>query len=395
MWIIVPGLLVAAVNALIIKSAWKHKIAWWEPLPPILMNLVICISAKFTAELAMTTDYEFHGGWGVVGCHQEPWTRWYEVEVDDYCDKTVTENGKRVTKREKCGSHKETRYDSHPEQFWLENSNGEVIETDSNDYRWLSQDRWRNQVREDGHHSDYDRVKFGFHDTGEGYLHKTRWPGDDDSLVPTTTLHKWTNKVQSADQSLFHFPDVDKEDIKEYGLFELPSIERFYRMRYISGMSGAWADMANRRLEFWNAKLGREKQVQMRLLVFKDKPFEASLSQEAYWQGGNKNEFTLCVGVDSKTLRSQWAHVISWSEAENLKVKVRDYARSMDIFDPVEVADYMGTQVRKDFVRKQFAEFNYLKVATPTWAYWVGFFLSVLVTAGFDVWAIRNEFGDK
>lgn len=387
------GLLVAAINAGVVYRFWKREMAWWEYLVPIAINVTICLLAKFAAETSLTNDYEFWGGWGTVACYQEPWTEWYEVDVDDYCTRTVSD-GKKGTKTEryKCGSHKETRYTSHPERWWLENSNGETIYTDPSDYGWLAHTMWRNEHREDGHHGDYHRVRFGFQYSGEGYLHKTRWPGTDETFVPTTTQHTYTNKVQAADQSLFHFEAVDKEDIKDFGLHELPSIERYYRMNYVSGDNTPEADRASRKLEEWNAKIGREKQVQMRVLVFVDKPFEAAQSQEAHWMGGNKNEFIVCVGVDSKTRAVLWAYVISWTEQEMLKIRVRDFARSMKQFDPVKLVDYMVPEVRKDFIRKPFAEFSYLKVATPIWAYWVAFFLSIMATAAFDTWAIKNEY---
>jgi hypothetical protein len=389
--IILPGLMIAIVNAVVIWYFWERKIAWWETLPPIFLNIIICVLAKYTAETSLTTDYEYWGGWGIVTCHQEPWTREYEVDVDDYCTRTVPDGKGTRTETYKCGSHKETRYDSNPERWWLENSNGETIDTDSGDYGLLSKSKWKNETREDGNHSRSDRVRYGFHYTGDGYLYKSKWPGTDETFVPTTTKHSYTNKVQAADQSLFHFEKVDKEDFEEYGLYDLPEVVGYYRMQYLHGNGGPNAEKANQRLEEWNGKLGREKQVQMRLLVFTDKTQEAAQNQESHWMGGNKNEFIVCVGVDGKTREAKWAYVISWTESETLKVKVRDFARSMKPFDPVALVDYMIPQIRQDFVRKSFAEFDYLKVATPAWAYWVAFIVSLLVTVGFDYWAINND----
>lgn len=394
MLLVLPGLLVALVNAVILYKFWNRKITWWEVVIPAILAVVIGVGSKLTAQLVKTTDVEYHGGWGVASCHQEPWTEWREVHVDDYCTRTVPDGkGKTKTESYKCGSHIETKYTNHSELWWLEDSNGQSIATNKDDYQNLSQGVWKNKSREDGHHGDYHRVKFGFNYGGDGYLYKTKWPDTEETLVPTTTAHNYTNKVQAAEQSLFHFRTVDKEDIKNYGLYEFPGIHDYYRMQYLHGCDGGReADLASQKLEIWNAKLGRQKQVQMRVLVFVDKPLEAAMGQEAYWQGGNKNEFIVCVGLNEKNQEVRWAYVISWTEEEKLKIQVRDFARSMKKFDPVSLVDFMAQAIQKDFVRKSFADFAYLKVVTPTWAYWVSFILCVLATIGIDVWVVKNSY---
>lgn len=375
--LIIPGFIVAVLNIIILYKFFHHKLVWWEPLPPLFLSILIGFLIKAGAESAMTSDVEYHGGWATTSFHQEPWTE--EYEVDDYC---TDKDGKSY----RCGSH--TEYRDHPEKWWLENSNGETIDTDSSDYLRLK-NLWGNETRENGHHDDFDRVTWGYNYTGEGYCYHTTWTGSVSTLVPTTTRHRYENRIQAVDNTLFHFAKLHENDIKDYGLYELPEINGFYGMQYVHGNSPG-VDEANRKLEHWNAVIGRSKQVQMRILIFVNQPIEAGLAQEAYWQGGNKNEFTVCVGVNSEN-ETLWAHVISWTNEEHLKIQVRDVARSMKKFDPVALADKMVPMIQESFIRKQFKEFDYLEIKIPVWGHILSLILCIVMIAGVDYIIINNE----
>jgi hypothetical protein len=225
-------------------------------------------------------------------------------------------------------------------------------------------------------------------------MYFTEWPGDDRTFLPCATRHAYTNKVLAAKQSVFHFQPIDKGDKEAYGLFDRPKLTDYIAMQYLQGDASPAGQRANEALTRWNAKLGRAKQVSMRVLVFSGQPIQAALKQEAYWQRGTKNEFTVCVGVD-RTGSVQWAHVLSWTDVERLKIDVRDFARSMGRWEPERLVEYMASKVRAEFVRKPFAEFDYLQIETPQWGRILAVVLAVIVTGGLDWFALSNEWSEE
>ena len=377
-----PAVLVVALsilNALVIRQIWGQRIHWFEAACPFGVCLLICLGCKFAADSAATSDQEFHGGWCVRVDHMEPWTEEYTVEVDDYCTRT---NSKGQTERYRCGSHRETRTRHHPPSWTLVDSNGYRVAIDAPTFARLC-DRLGTKTR---HHLQHP----GQVSWGDGGMERAEWSGDERSFVPVTTRHTYTNKVQAAARSVFHFQATDPADQRDFGLFDLPTIDQFYRLNYLQGDSSPRAVQAAEALAVWNARLGHAKQVSMHILVFRNQPIEAALKQEAYWMGGNKNEFTVCVGLDA-TDTVAWSHVISWTDQERLKIDVRDFARTMGRWDPVRLVEFLGPAVQRDFVRKPFADFDYLQVDTPLWGKILAVVGSILAILGIDVVAIRNN----
>ena len=73
--------------------------------------------------------------------------------------------------------------------------------------------------------------------------------------------------------------------------------------------------------------MGKKKQVQYFVCVWKNKPYSVSDWQQAYWKGGNKNEIIVCIGVDALN-KVTWANVFTWSEKDIVRIKIRDYVLS-------------------------------------------------------------------
>jgi hypothetical protein len=374
--------ILSIINGVTIKKLWSRKIHWAEAALPFAVCLLICFLCKFAAETALTTDYEYHGGWCVRSEYYEAWTEEYEVDVPDYCTRS---DGKGGTETYQCGSHKEKRTTYHPAVYQIVDSNGYDVSISYDMFQQLCQ-RFGNREFKTLFHLNQVSI-------GDGNMYYTVWRGEEPTFLPVTTQHRYVNKIQAADQSIFHFQPLDKDDKAEYGLFDTPDIHDYVTLQYLQGDTSPEAGKAASKLEIWNAKLGREKQVSMHILVFHNQPLDAALKQEAYWMGGNKNEFIVCVGLDDKN-KVQWSHIISWTDQERLKIDVRDFARNMGQWSPLKLIDFMVPAVRKDFVRKPFAEFDYLKVETPTWGKVLALVLSILAIGRIDYMAVRNQFDE-
>jgi hypothetical protein len=198
--------------------------------------------------------------------------------------------------------------------------------------------------------------------------------------------------VQASRSTVFQFPKVPEKVAKT--LFELPMPDKNKKAPPILGPGGPTMALANKELALRNAELGAKKQVRMWILVFKDRDRQSAIDQESLWKGGNKNEFTLCIGIN-KSHKVQWAYVISWTKVEKLKVDVRQFVQGQDALGLNAIVKYMSDEVEKRFIRKPFAEFSYLTVEPPEWAVWstLGFVLMLNIGIGF--YAALNQFTEE
>ncbi len=60
-------------------------------------------------------------------------------------------------------------------------------------------------------------------------------------------------------------------------------------------------------------------------------------------------------------------------------------------FNVDNIAKSVYTNVKKEYKRKDFKEFSYITVEPPTWAKWVTFIVTFIVTVLLCWWAITNQ----
>lgn len=181
-----------------------------------------------------------------------------------------------------------------------------------------------------------------------------------------STQGSYENKVVFS-KSVFKFKEVTLEDAKAYGLYE-------WGESPLMGVSDKYADMILRNT---NYLYGASRQMSLRVLVFRNKGIESAFWQESYWNGGNKNEFNVCIGVDADNNIS-WVKVISWTTNEVLKLEVRDAILDMKTFQIHTIARYLAKYVPPRFVRREFKEFDYLPdPPTGVWVYVVAIIIMI------------------
>lgn len=179
----------------------------------------------------------------------------------------------------------------------------------------------------------------------------------------------YENKVVFS-KSVFRFKEVNPEDVAAYGLFA-------WSENPLLGVSDNYASMILRNA---NYLYGKTRQMSLRVMVFRNKGIESAFWQESYWNGGNKNEFNVCIGVDADN-NIVWVKVISWTTNEVLKLEVRDKIIEMRKFQIHEIARYLATYVPPRFVRREFKEFDYLP--DPPTGMWVYVVSIIIVLAAF------------
>lgn len=371
---------VPLVTAFVLAFWFKHRTLWWEMLIPVVASLVFIAGFKYTTETVQTSDTEFWGGWATHAEYFEAWNERVTCTHTKYCPSTCRRSdGTTYSCDKPCG--KQHAYDvrNHPPRWVLNDSNGashSIKESRFNDLVIL----WGNKTFKD--------LGRNYH-TRDGDKYITRWEKDDATLVPVTTSHTYENRVQAA-HTVFDFEEVDPF---AWGLYNYPPIKGLDQRAVLGRAKGA--KEADKLLRFYNAKLGAAKQVKMFLFLFgPETTLDTGLAQENYLVGSNKNEFIVMVGLDANG-QVNWVHVISWTENEYLKIDVRDYVREMEVFDPVEIVEYMAERVGEDFVRKEFADFSYLTVEPPLWAVLLCYLLTLAINLGLSFWVVQNQHKER
>lgn len=382
--IIWGAMLIPVVGAIIKLTCFRKRVLVWEFLLPFLLSVFLIGLLKWGVETTQTYDTEFHGGWAETCEYYEDWNERVACSHPKYRQVRRTDsNGNVYYEQVFDGYEHAYDVDYHSEYWELRDSNGNTLRISERTFETLAR-RWQNRKFVD--------LRRNYH-TNDGDKYVTNCPGDDDTLEPVTTKHGYTNKVQ-ASRSVFNFEEVDDKTKRAYALFDYPEVEGYYQ-RSILGDGGPTTQAAERLLQIANARLGRPKQVKMFILLYRNQPLEAALYQEALWKGGNKNEFVLCIGVDNSD-RPQWAKAFSWSEAERLKVDAREFVGQTFIdarreLDLTSVVDWMFVEVRKQFVRKPFADFDYLSVDPPLWGVIVAYLLTLMANMVLSFWLVVNE----
>jgi hypothetical protein len=356
--------------------SYKHpeKWSWWERLIPIgavLISIAVCKSATESVQIQ---DTEYHGSWIVNATYEEHWDEW----IEETCTRSVS-CGKDCTTTESydCSYRKD-----HPALYYIEESaTGKTLDIDPGYFNWLCEHFGNKNFIEMNRH--YYRI--------DGDAYQTIWSGQREKLVPVSTIHTYTNRVQ-ASSSVYRFPDITPEQAKKKGLYEYPAIDGQYQTENVLGPVGKQKNEAERYIGFLNATMGRPNQIRLYILVWQNRDRQVAFDQQAYWQGGNKNEFVVCIGTD-KQGNVKWCQPFSWTEKENFKVNIRnDVMTQRDKpLDLMKVIRALEMRVPKEWERKQFADFNYLTVEPPMWMIILTYLLAIGITVGTCYWCHVND----
>ena len=204
------------------------------------------------------------------------------------------------------------------------------------------------------------------------------------------TEHSYENKVQ-ATKTVLDFQKVTIDDIHKYGLFEYPEIYDNYKQNHIIGFSD---DSAEKNMQILNAELGPKKELKTFIIIFKNKTKQSGIMQEAYWKGGNKNEFVLTIGIDSNN-NIKWVHPFTWAEKSIVKIQARDFVLNQEKLNLNKIVEHLYDNLNKNFVRKHFSEFNYLTIEPSLKGIIISMVIVIVLNISLAVWFVLNEFDEE
>ena len=89
-----------------------------------------------------------------------------------------------------------------------------------------------------------------------------------------------------------------------------------------------------------------------------NKPIEVSEQQKIYWEGGNKNELVICVGLDSLN-NIKWNNTFSWCDAPELEIKIKSHLNENEKLNIPELCNFIENNLNS-WKRKEFKDFDYI-----------------------------------
>lgn len=348
----------------------EKKTALWEYAVVLVPSLLLFFALKYSFVYISSLDKEYLSDLVSKITYYEDW------------DETVMVTHTRTVS---CGKGKtrtetyvvpERRY--HPKRYVYETVTGETNDVSEDEYKLICYKLNMPAVFKDMHRSYRSK-------DGDAYV--TSWNRTRENSYPVTWTHLYQNKVKASSYSIFKYGNMSEEEIKENKLFDYPEIKN-NDQNPILGFNATDTDIDA--VRYLNGYRGPKNQIHVFILCFNNPSLEVAEMQKAYWQGGNKNEFVVCLGV--KNNKVIWCNPFSWSDEPMLEVKTRDYFIKYPDINFKDYAEWLDTQIDKNWHRKEFNDFNYLSIELS-----IGWYIAILIiilcyNVGISYWVITNEF---
>ena len=224
---------------------------------------------------------EYLSGFATNVQHHNPW-----VERQEYEETYTDSKGETKTRTE-------VRYVKHPDEWLLELNTGKVTIIDSGVYDyyvslWGTPMQW------------IDPPHVNCVSGGGGQLYV--WDRVYEHALTQTYKGLYKNYVLNSN-SIFRAERVSAKSAEAFGLVDYPSFSlRFLEQDAIIvspslKMSVPAADQF--KLQLFNAFYGAPSQIHVFVILFAaEKGIGTALKQRSWWKGGNKNEFTICLGLE-------------------------------------------------------------------------------------------------
>lgn len=270
----------------------------------------------------------------------------------------------------------------HPEEYRFHTSLGHHFKTNVNFFfhvfnKWNRPHRVRT-IR--GTH-----IKSGRRNVEYKYLSDEVIIGIEDAYkyIPISEKNYYTNKIINSN-SVFNHERITREEARSIGLYEWPDIDSYYDVPAILSGDIVISDDIDWEYRRFNAMIASRRQMRLFVLLFPaDRGIEVAMKQKAYWNGGNKNEFIVCLGVHGRTF-VRWCYCFSWADENTVEVETAEWFSKHPELDLRRFLEWFKTEHLK-WQRKEFKDFDYIQVRLELWQYLciigVGVVVCVLICA--------------
>lgn len=231
--------------------------------------------------------------------------------------------------------------------------------------------------------------------TIDGDMQYYLWDNNKNTVYDFTYPHTYKNKVKVS-KSIFNFEDISEKDAKKLGLYDYPEIYDRYKQDYVLGYNSfSKNDSGRKYINYINAVYGPKYQFRTYILIFKNKDISISEKQKSYWVGGNKNEFIICVGIDSVSNKIKWSNAFSWCDTPSLEIYTEQFLSGQDSLNIYSIADFLSKKVPTLWKRKEFKDFDYIGIELKYWQYILILVIITLYNIGCSIYVIKNNFKNE
>jgi hypothetical protein len=363
--------------ALVLLLLFNKKMVWWEYLVLIAGSLFISVLIASLMRHGNCQDTEYLGGYITKITHYDDWDEW----IHRTCTRSVPAG------RDSKGNtiYRTETYDCsyreyHPERWMYTDERGQ-------ENHFYNKQEFYDAMKELGNPQMVFRDMHRHYYTKDGDAQDYFWDSTIPHLRSLAWSHTYTNKVIGS-SSVMKFKKITPHEAKKMGLYEYPKIEH-QDQRPILGLMVD--DNTMKQVKYVNSFYGRRKQFRVFILVWTDKSVGISEEQRSYWQGGNKNEFVVCLGYDRFKDSIKWANAFSWSDDPKLEIATKRYFREHPKMDLKSYAIWLENHIGM-WHRKEFKDFDYLSIPLREGQQTGLFLITLLFCIFLSVALISNEF---
>jgi hypothetical protein len=334
--------------------------------------------------------------WNYKGVEVEYQMQWTTHETETYKEACGTE---RVYSRKDSKGRSQyttrTKYVTktrhftrkHGPYWFLKDENGDSTTIDESLYiKWKN--IWNNEKQIGCHKGS----SAGFDRSIDGPVFSCRWDNSFEKIMPLSSIHKYKNKVRASKYSVMKFKSADEALQKQY---PRPADEGNSTPVFLYGAPVSISSDDILILARTNAFLGARHQIHTILILF-----DSSQSMEVVsdimnaWQGPNKNELITFAGIDKETKKVNWVKVESWLDNTTINGYITDSILGQD-FNCKLYSDTLKTVVPKYWFRKEFKDFDYLNIETPTYISVIVIVLQLITAIITIIICIKNKKDSK
>ena len=199
---------------------------------------------------------------------------------------------------------------------------------------------------------------------------------------PASTTREYTNYLQGAEHSILAqrartIPAEYKIPPYPTNIYNIYKLDRFFTdVQMTDTDKAAWTKMVSD----LNRDVGGRKQANIIVYVTSHN-LDFADAVEARWDGLNKNDIVLVIGVNGESVK--WAKVMSWTKREDFKINVRDRVMALPKLDMAAVSAILTEEVATRFERRHMKDFEYLdnEVQAPMSfvAWWMGLTITAFI----------------
>lgn len=203
-----------------------------------------------------------------------------------------------------------------------------------------------------------------------GNIYEARWDNKFATIFPWHSFHRYKNKVRLSN-TVFD-GKIDKEVRQKY----YRPADKKISDGLISFGSTTFSDYDKWQFDILNAELGPRHQIHIIVIAIdaQESPYLSNQIVDG-WQGTNKNELCLFLGMKDKQI--EWARTFSWLDDTVLHSKLNHYCSQNPQFNAKKLSRHLLKIVPQHWKRKEFKDFEYLQTDL-SWTFILSFSILIL-----------------